>query len=395
MALLQQYGQFHQVKKGAIQALGHCHCGQKFVCPDERRGFYCPEHPTSQPSSYRVKFEQIFRRFKDYDAAYQFLSLLRGAEASKTFDARDWKAKEKPLAANQLLEKWLEFKKESCRQKTIDNLRRYVFLACNAWGDRNVKEIQYGQIEDLIFSYKAGQKSRHGLLSAVKCFFRWVAKRERIPMPEFPVVTFELGFRKTVDLDTQNAIIAEVKRISYELNPRIWLAIKWLSTYIAIRPGELIALKEENFNRFQGFIFVPHPKEKKPKIIPLTDEDAALLRSLPLAIPSLPFFRHLTPGKRRTVGKRFGKHYLLDYWKQACDHLGIKGVDLYGGTRHSSATGLLEYCSPEEIRRATMHKTSKAFDRYLQFGGKEAKAVYEKRGQHAGAIKGPGATGSQ
>ena len=67
-------------------------------------------------------------------------------------------------------------------------------------------------------------------------------------------------------------------------------------------------------------------------------------------------------------------------WKRACSNQGIEGVDLYGGTRHSSATALQEHFSPEEIKEATMHATNTAFQRYFRTDIRRLKAVYEKAG---------------
>jgi integrase len=110
---------------------------------------------------------------------------------------------------------------------------------------------------------------------------------------------------------------------------------------------------------YLGVVNVRHNKEKKPKIVPLLDEDIKLVKSLPRGLPHLYFFRH---GKRKglTSSKagRFGNDYLYKWWKIACRNLGIEGVDLYGGTRHSSARGLREFCSPEQIKKATMHSTN-------------------------------------
>ena len=85
-------------------------------------------------------------------------------------------------------------------------------------------------------------------------------------MPDFPEINYELGWRQTVDKDTQQAIINEVYGISYNLNPKIWLGIKWLATYIAIRPTELINLKEKDISPDSGYLFIPNPKEKKQHI---------------------------------------------------------------------------------------------------------------------------------
>ena len=42
----------------------------------------------------------------------------------------------------------------------------------------------------------------------------------------------------------------------------------------------------------QGFFFIPHPKEKRPKIVPLIKDDLDILRKLPAGMPDLYFFRH-------------------------------------------------------------------------------------------------------
>ena len=51
---------------------------------------------------------------------------------------------------------------------------------------------------------------------------------------------------------------------------------------------------------------------------------------------------------------------------------------MYGGTRHSTATALSKHLTPEQIKRGTMHKTNKAFERYFQGKAQDALMVYEK-----------------
>lgn len=53
-------------------------------------------------------------------------------------------------------------------------------------------------------------------------------------------------------------------------------------------------------------------------------------------------------------------------------------MDLYGGTRHSSAKALRHFCSPEEIKRATMHSTNKAFERYFNIESEDLRNIYGK-----------------
>lgn len=60
------------------------------------------------------------------------------------------------------------------------------------------------------------------------------------------------------------------------------------------------------------------------------------------------------------------------------DNIGIKGVDLYGGTRHSSAVALRKDFSPEQIKQGTMHQTNKAFERYFRIGADDIREIYKQ-----------------
>jgi integrase len=146
-----------------------------------------------------------------------------------------------------------------------------------------------------------------------------------------------------------------------------------------IRPIELINIKEGDFDLPMGVVNVRYNKEKKPKIVPILDEDIELIKSLPRGLTGLYFFRH---GKRKGINDirraRFGKDYLYKWWKLACNNLGVVGVDLYGGTRHSSARALREHFSPEQIKKASMHSTNMAFERYFKLELDDVKNIYQK-----------------
>ena len=51
---------------------------------------------------------------------------------------------------------------------------------------------------------------------------------------------------------------------------------------------------------------------------------------------------------------------------KACAALGVEGVTLYPGTKHSTVTALGQVLSPEQIKRGgTGHATNAAFERYM------------------------------
>lgn len=356
-------------------------CNASLQHEERRRGLFCPNHPDQRATAlFIVQFgRKLRKRFVQYEQAERFLDGLRYEVDRGTFDFRDYLASN-PLSFTVLSNQYLEKKKSRVKAGTYSHLQNYISVAQQFFKDTNVKAIQYAQLEDFADTLTVSNKTKANYLSCLRDFFTWLLKRKEITrneLPEFPSISFELGYRKTVSKDTQALIVAEVKRISYHVSPKIWLGIKWLTTYISIRPAELRNLKEGHIDLKQGFFFIPHPKEKRPKIVPLIQEDIQLLKKLPIGLPGLYFFRHGSGVKGCTPGNRFGVNVFYKWWKKACENLGIAGVDLYGGTRHSSAIGLREHATPEQIRRATMHSTNKAFERYYLVSREELQTIYE------------------
>ncbi|SHH98998.1 tyrosine-type recombinase/integrase [Desulfofustis glycolicus] len=367
--------------RGGIYSYEKCpECGQSFKYVDTARGLVCPSHPDRRANNeFVVRFgRQVRRRFTSFEKAERFLTGLRYEVDRGTFDPRDYESSN-PLGFENLAEKWLTIKKEEVKPSSYANLERFIIAAIHEWGPKNVKEIGFAELEDFLHKQKVSNKTKSNIRSCLHSFWNWLLHRRIVTtqqFPDFPTVKFNLGYRKIIDKETQTAILNEVKRISYDRNPRIWLGIKWLCTYISIRPGELLKVQEQDLNTRLGCFIIKHSKEGREKIVPMLEEDRDLINSLPIGLPELPFFRH----HKRTSGTRpgtpFGEKYLYKWWKIACSNLGIEGVDLYGGTRHSSATALKELLTPEQIKAGTMHSTNKAFERYFQRNSQDAIQVY-------------------
>lgn len=360
-------------------------CGGRFK-ESGKKGLSCPYHPNYQATKFFVRFKGgIFKRFGNFKAAQRFLTGLRYKYDEGSFDVRDYLS-ENPLGFENLAKQWLKVKQNDVKRSSFLKLQNHMGRAIDEWGQTNIKNIGYAQIEDFLLNQKlygtqrpVSSKTRANIKSTLHSFWSWLRKRHVLTlsqMPEFPEVSFELSWRNTIDKETQQAIINEIYRISYHINPKIWIGIKWLSTYISIRPGELLNIKEGEFDINLGVVVIPNPKEKRAKTVPLLDEDIELLKSMPRGLPNLYFFRHVTGRSGVRAGQQFGNKYLYKWWKKACSNLGIHEVDLYGGTRHSSARALREFNSPEEIKRATMHTTNKAFERYFQIELEDVRGVY-------------------
>ena len=338
----------------------------------------CPNHPDQQASHFRVYFKGVTKRFSSYQEASRQLTGLRFETDNGKFDPREYR-KSKPLGFENLASQWLKIKEKEVKKSSYRKIADHLHKACKFWGNISIKEIGFKEIQLFLLSLEGlSDKTKHNHLSSLRQFFGWLKKAKVVESrPDFPEIRFELAWRKTVDKDTQQAIIEEVYRISYLVNIKIWIGIRFLSTYFNLRPGELLNIKEGDIDFRQGEILIPHPKEKRPKKVFLLAEDVELLRSLPRGLPDLYFFRHGRGLKGVKAGDRFGDKYLYKWWVKACDNLGIEGLDLYGGTRHSTVRGLRKYRTPEEIRMGSMHSTNKAFERYFRVEPDDLRDIYK------------------
>ena len=367
--------------KGSIHSDQVCPvCGSKFQASEKRKGLFCPGHPDASPSKFIVRYgRKICKRFTSYEAATQFLTGLRFQEGSGQFDARDYQVKAKPLSFGRLAEEWLEVKRATLRPKAHQPVRNAMEKAGKAWGDANVKSITYAHIEDFINGLQAAPKTKKNTLDALKQFWKWAEVRYDIkPMKAWPNLgAIEMKMRKTISTAEQEMVLTKVKEMAGPHQQKIWLAIKWLMVYNNVRPGELVFLVEGNMDYETGLLLLPsNTKERKPKFIELLDDDIELLNLFPKEHPSMPFFRHMGGPY---AGQQFGPQLLWKYATKAAEAMGIQGVDLYGMTKHSTVTNMLEVATPDEIMETTGHETSKAFRRYLQVAGKRVKEIRSRR----------------
>ena len=367
--------------KGGIYSDEKCPvCGGKFT-DNHFNALACLSHPKCRASSFVVRFGSLTKRFKAYSDASRFLNGLRFKTDEATFDERDYK-KDNPLGLTNMADKWLKYHSQEVRAGTRKNLISHIRHASNYFQNLNVKNLQYGDFEDFLHSLELSDKTKHNIMSTIHQFYVWMVKRREInALPDFPEVTFELGYRTTVSKEVQTSIIEKIGEICP--NRRVYLGVKWLATYISLRPGELIKILEGNIDTANGYFYITAGDSKTDyKSIPLIQEDIDEINAIGLTFPAMPFFRHIGGISGVKENEPFGIKYFYKWWIKACDLLGIKGVDLYGGTRHSSVRALRQYHSPEEIKRAAMSETNKAFDRYM---GKDTDAdvrlIYRKSAQ--------------
>jgi hypothetical protein len=218
--------------KGNIYVRGKCQCGGTFIYIEKRNGCYCEKCDKIATKNWYVCFgREIQRRFShDFLGAERFLTGLRFKHDEGTLDPRDYKSGN-PLGFSVQADHWLnKVKVRQLKRQSLVTYTGYINRAVDRWGNRNIKNITNGDIEDFLlddhknrYGDTISSKTRHEMKSVLVQFWKWVVRREKlVEMPEFPEIGFEMGFREIVDINTQTAIIDKVKELSWSLNPKIW-----------------------------------------------------------------------------------------------------------------------------------------------------------------------------
>jgi len=366
--------------KGNIYTRKKCTiCGGRLVHDEKRAGCFCESHPEiGATSGFYLKFGQdINKRFKNYGLAYHYLIGMRYEVEQNKFDAREH-MHSNPLGFSNLAQEYLEFKAEK-NLKSFYHIKCYINAASDYFKDRNVKTIKKKDVSDFLRTLKVSDKTKANYASQLHdMFYKYLYEEVEVlslaTLPKFPEVDYELGFRKIIGIQEREAIIDELKKQTYDLNPKIWLAVDMLCSYNKLRPGDLRNLKEGDIDLDFGVITIWRPTKrkqfKKPRIIRerLLDEHLEEIRALKAEYPATPstlFFRH--NGKTQAdMDTPFGINYIYKRWKKTCKKFGIDDLDLYGATRHSTTTAIAMAAGKKNARNFSGHQTNKAFDRYCQ-----------------------------
>ena len=336
-----------------------------------RGNCFCIEEDCNGEASekYFVRFgRDICRRFNDsYGDAEQFLFGLRHEKAEGKFDARDYQ-KHKPLSFKTLKNDWLELKEKQIDASSYRNLKNYMSKAYKAWGDINVRQIDHSKIEKFLFSKTTAnnEKTRHNIRSCIHDFFQWVKETAGLIPPKIPKVPYELGTRNYTTRQTQQLILSRIHETEHE---KAAFGIELLATYPSLRPDDLRRAEEQSY--CDGTLTFHNPTKKKNKftdvkLIPKHAERWEELQKKYPASPDTYFFRHTASIQGCRKNDRYGKRYLYKCWIRACQHLGIKNLDLYGGTRHTTTTTIAKMAGREKAKKASQHRTNWAFNRYCK-----------------------------
>lgn len=357
--------------QGSITTRQKCPVCKGSLAHDERRhGCFCPAHPQIGATKFIVRFPGgIFTNHSDYNAAAQQLNYLRHEKGARQqrFNADDYRAA-KPNSFGALAGRYLKRKEQRASYRDI---KRYIERAAVHFGATNVREINGADIEDYLFSLIGiTEKTRANHCSQLSDFWKWCLARGNIitlaEMPIFPKIEFDLGYRKITDWETQSKVL---EKLAENPNPKVWFACELLRTYTALRPEDLRRVSEGSLNE-ADFLTVTNPTKlknrfKRIKLVPDHAEEWRRLRREYPAHPDMPFFRHTSGKGGIQADEIFGKDFLRKQWTKAAEAVGLFGVSLYPGTKHTTATETAQLYGKQSALDAS-GLTNKAFERYCQ-----------------------------
>lgn len=368
--------------KGSIITRQRCFiCNGLLIHDEKRHGCFCKEHPHMAATQFVVRFPGgIYQNHKSYESASQTLNYLRYEKGSRQerFNADDYKSV-KPNSFSSLAPKYLARKKNLASFRKI---KAIIERAAIHFGSTNMREINGGDIDDYLFEIpRISDKTRSNHCSQLHDFWMWCYDRGVIGLdeiPKFPKIDYELGYRKITNWEIQESVISKVKEMTYSINPKIWLAIDMLSTYTALRPDDLRRVTEDSLDD-NGWLIIHNPTKRKNKFktIHLHDDHVAEWKAQQKqypAMPDMPFFRHLSTRTRGKINEVFGANYLCKQWNRASKLIGLEGVPLYPGTKHTTATETAKMMGTEKALNAS-GLTNKAFERYCQVEQSDAYEV--------------------
>lgn len=350
-------------------------CGLKLK-DNGRNAVCCPIHPEIRARRMFVKFGREHKaRFTSYQMATKHLNYIRYEKDDRQdlFDIQDYSA-QKPKSFKALAPQYLADKKEKGR-KSYRKIEHIINRAAGHFGYTNLRDINDASIDDYLKGLPLSNKTKRNHQTQLQNFWKWALRKKIITLAELPVfdpIEYTLGYRQITTWEIQRKVIEKVREMSYEENPRIGLAIDMLATYTELRPEDLRKINEGSYRDGCITIFDPTKSERKNKpwiTIRLVDQHRQEWESIHRNYPGLdamPFFRHHKGRAYAKPGSVFGDKYLARWWNRAAKAIGLEGVSLYPGTRHTTVTETARLLGSEEAKTASGHRTNKAFERYNQ-----------------------------
>ncbi|MBW2362625.1 MAG: tyrosine-type recombinase/integrase [Deltaproteobacteria bacterium] len=197
-------------------------------------------------------------------------------------------------------------------------------------------------------------KTRRNALGAFRSFLGWLKRRGDLrDIPEVPLPRVDDHEPRILSIEDQDAILAAIP----EAERGIFIAL----AYLALRPSEARALDVTDYRN--RWLAVDKAVKGTAVSAPIRGTKTGRSKTLPVPDELTEWIeRHVSATGRLTrsplfvnprTGNRWSHWALRDRWVRAAQSLGLEGVRLYEGTKHTMAT--------DAVRRGVTERELQAF----------------------------------
>jgi len=366
-------------------------CGRKFVHV-EGLGMVCLKCKTTprryyidlywQGKKVRIYSDKSGQTLSSYEQAKRLASKIEYEIEHKTFDPSKYvKSDFQSFLFENYIQRWLDFSESRLKPSSFKSRKVLAFkYLIPYFKSKDIRELRTADIQDFYSFLKKKNlslKTIYNILAELKALLNFAKKREDIEkVPVFPKVKVE---EKPIVWLTKEQQMNLLKAIPEKHRP-IFI---FLFTY-GCRPGEARALKWDCIDFINKLIYIKRtfshrklveiPKEGKWKVFPLLPHIEKLFKHLYKNRTGVSEFVFV-PG---SGGKWYGEKILPKLWKKACKDVGIDGVTLYEGVRHSFAMQRLSAgFSYEEVGACLGHSDVRTTRRYGRLMAQNLIKVFE------------------
>jgi len=341
---------------GAVRTKEKCPtCGGLFK--DTGRDLICPKHGTRPRRYYAFFYHKGDHRkygFKSYPDVVDYLRDVEKDIQENSFDPRNYRAHTlKEFQFTVCFDTWIKSREEDRRigeiaPSSLRKMKEYRKRLVTFFGKSDVRSLKKENIKLFLRKLQEeglSKKTQKNILSVLHKLLvdTYDNKEIKLTVPRFPTITINQPETNWIDNEMQ-------KRLIETIPARHRPVFQFLMTY-GCRPGEARALQHSDINYKLGLITIQRTfservlcdvtKTKKSRELPLFKDMAEMFRRLPRSLeqPFVFLFK----------GKPYNNNTLGDIWRAACKRIGLAGVCLYEGTRHSAASQLVNRGVPLQV----------------------------------------------
>ncbi len=279
------------------------------------------------------------------------------------------------------VEKWLKAKEtqeamNELSPNTVRQYRGYVYNFFPFFSGMNVREITLEHLSDFKDTLDGvGIKTRRNIMLALHNVFIWMWERGKIEaMPAFPKVKGDDSMPvKSIDPEMQDEILKRIPEKDRDI-------IEFLYE-TGLRPGEACYLRVKHIDLRNGVASIEGTfsgtkerstnKEKRKRQIPISDRAwQIVVKNMESKHPASFLFTNSYTGNHYTTN-RLGK-----IWKK---YAGIDDVKLYGATRHSFGSQLVEKYDISLVSELMGHSDIRTTRKYIHARVKKLAAMVNDR----------------